>query len=218
MRRPRYAIIPTRNRPNILEQCVRAIGPQVDLIYIINNGDDALSGVDVADWGGVNAMVRDFEMQPPNLSLIWNLGLDHCAEDVRHTEWDVAILNDDAIVPEGWFDAVSNGMRAVSGAAGCSGPTGAVHTVPGPVPLHTRLVGYAFILAGELGLRANEDIHWFFSDDWMDWESRKMGGMVMVPGFQVNHLYPNGQVTPELQVQIAKDAQTFADIYGMRPW
>jgi hypothetical protein len=74
------------------------------------------------------------------------------------------------------------------------------------------------MVAGELGLRANEDLYWYFSDDWMDWESRKLGGMVMVPGFPVQHLYPNQQVTPEMQVQIAKDAQTFVEIYGTRPW
>jgi hypothetical protein len=51
----------------------------------------------------------------------------------------------------------------------------------------------------------------------MDWESRKLGGMVMIPGFQVKHLYENGQMTPELQVQISHDANRFKEIYGMMP-
>jgi len=52
----------------------------------------------------------------------------------------------------------------------------------------------------------------------MDWESRKLGGTVMVTGFQVNHLHPNGNMTPELQVQAAKDGEKFREIYGMAPW
>jgi hypothetical protein len=93
-----------------------------------------------------------------------------------------------------------------------------VHRDPGPVPLHTRLFGPAYIVAGELGLRGNEDIKWWYTDDWMDWESRKLGGTVMVTGFPVQHLHPNGNMTPELQVQAAKDGEKFREIYGMAPW
>lgn len=221
MRRTRYAIIPTRNREEVLKQCLAAIAPQVDVVYILNNGEPFSE-----DRFGLTLNIQYVDLQPPNLSKFWNMGLAWCQDyelpwgkSDDPTQWDVAILNDDAVVPEGWFDAVSAGMRAVSAAAGCSGPQGALYTVPGPVPLHTRLQGYAFMVAGELGLRANEDIHWYFTDDWMDWESRKLGGMVMVQGFQVAHMHPNGQMTPEIHVQCAKDAQTFADIYGgMRPW
>jgi len=164
-----------------------------------------------------------------NISRWWNMGLDYIDTWNRFAKgfgfaankWDVAILNDDAIVPEGWFDAVSGTMRQMGVAAGCSGAPGGMpvlHTQPGPVSLDTRLCGYAFMLAGERGLRADERIKWYFTDDYLDWESRKLGGMVNIPGFQVRHLYPNGQVTPEIHAQIAQDAQTFVDIYGMRPW
>lgn len=45
-----------------------------------------------------------------------------------------------------------------------------------------------------------------------------MGGMVMIPGLHVNHLYPNQQVTPEMQGLIAQDMQLFVDKWGQRPW
>lgn len=223
MNRPRFAVIPTKgNRPDVLARSVNAIGPQTGSgVILVHNSDEEISVLALIGTCEPTTSHWVSPDRPVNLSKMWNIGLDIAAREATRqgaTEWDVAILNDDAIVPEGWFDAVSNGMRAVHGAAGCSGPASVVHTVPGPVPLHTRLVGYAFVLAGELGLRANEDIHWYFTDDWLDWESRKLGGMVMVPGFQVDHLHPNGQMTPELHVQCAQDAQTFVDIYGMRPW
>jgi glycosyltransferase involved in cell wall biosynthesis len=215
---PRFAIIPTRNRSEVLSRCLAAISPQVQGVVIINNGGTIDCGLPVNIPYGTSVLYH--EEQPPNLSKLWNMGLDYVENFVTNVTdvWDVVILNDDAIVPEGWFDAVSEGMRKVGAAAGCSGPASAHHTEPGPVPLWTRLQGFAFVLAGERGLRANEDIHWYFTDDYLDWESRKLGGMVMVPGFPVDHLHPNGQMTPELHAQCAKDAQTFVDIYGMRPW
>jgi hypothetical protein len=42
------------------------------------------------------------------------------------------------------------------------------------------------------------------------------GGMVMVPGFHVNHLYPNGQ--PDLHDNIPYDMQRYVDKWGGRPW
>ena len=56
------------------------------------------------------------------------------------------------------------------------------------------------------------------TDDYMDWESRKLGGMIQIPGYIVNHLHPNAQVTPEIQVQISHDATTFKEIWGVMPW
>lgn len=217
---PKFAVIPTRgNRPEVLKRSVTAIGSQYKgFVFIPHNSPEGMPVVRVDKPTTYHGMAAD---EPVNLSKMWNSGIDWAAKQAKYygySEWDVAIINDDAIVPEGWFDAVSDGMRRVGAAAGCSGPATAHHTEPGPVPLWTRLQGFAFVLAGERGLRANEDIHWYFTDDYLDWESRKLGGMVMVQGFPVEHLHPNGQMTPEIHVQCAKDAQTFVDIYGMRPW
>lgn len=220
VKRPRFAVIPTKgNRPEVLVRSVNAVGAQVQgYVDIVHNSPTDWLEVDTCYPTSTAWMSPD---EPVNLSKMWNRGLDMAARQAAWLgakEWDVAIINDDAVIPEGWFDAVSTGMRDVRGAAACSGPVGVVHHNPGPVPLHTRLQGYAFMLAGELGLRANEDIYWYFTDDYLDWESRKLGGMVMVQGFPVEHLHPNGQMTPEIHVQCAKDAQTFFDLYGMRPW
>lgn len=220
---PRFAIIPSNNRPCVRD-CVAAIAPQVDHVIMVWNG--AAAGSDGFSAGGLPDFTALNDVGDVNISRWWNMGLTHARMVAgvsygSNPRWDVAIINDDAIVPEGWFDAVATKMRDMRAAAACSGaPIGMpiLHTNPGPVALNTRLQGFAFMVAGELGLRANEDLKWFFTDDWMDWESRKLGGMVMVPGFQVQHLYPNGQVTSEIQEQIARDAQTFVDIYGQRPW
>lgn len=226
----RFAVIPSNNRP-CLRDCIAAITPQVDHVIVVWNGPAAGSdGFSVGHLPDYTALNDGGDV---SISRWWNMGLTHARMVVGSSgwgagrsneprpKWDVAILNDDAIVPPGWFDAVSQTMRDLKAAAGCSGghdPMPVLHTQPGPVGLETRMQGFAFMVRGEAGLRANEDLKWYFTDDYIDWESRKLGGMVMVPGFHVQHLHPNGQVTPEIQAQTAADAQTFVDIYGMRPW
>lgn len=222
---PRYVVIPTRNRFNVFYQAYEAIKSQVDQVIVINNGSDDLGKL--MPGSGIIEIWED--EQPVNLSRLWNLGLDEVEEQVQEDlfrekvaspKWDVAIINDDCIVPEGWFDAVSGTMRSLGAAAGSSGGHGALvlHTEPGPVNLATRMQGFAFLLAGEKGARAEERLRWYAGDDSLEWTSRLLGGVVQVPGYQVNHLFPNGQVTPELQEQIARDMQTFVDIWGRRPW
>ena len=223
---PRFAIIPSNNRPCVRD-CVAAIAPQVDCVITVWTGDAV--GSDSFTTGVQPQYVSLNDPGDINISRWFNKGLDYVetwnevanAFGSSANKWDVAILNDDAIVPEGWFDAVAGKMREMRAAAACSGGVATsmpvLHTQPGPVNIHTRMYGPAFIVAGELGLRANEELKWWFTDDWMDWESRKLGGMVMIPGFQVQHLHPNGQMTGELQEQISRDANKFKEIYGVMP-
>jgi len=212
----RFAVIPTNGRP-CFKLCLDAISPQVNQIVVVEGGPDAaLQDVDAG-----YSVVREPEL---NISKWWNLGLTLCASkaksmSVKH--WDVVVLNDDVIVPPGWVQAVSDGMRATGAAAGCSGaysPHTVVHREPGPVGLATRMVGFAFILAGEKGVRANEQLRWYFSDDHVDWMARRAGGMAMIPGYPVNHLYPNAQMSGELHATVPEDAARFAAYWGMRPW
>jgi hypothetical protein len=193
------------------------------MVFVVDtNAEDPWNVVDYKGRANIYFMAVDAGV---NISWWWNQGLDSVANHVSRTEaakWDVAIINDDVIVPEGWFDAVSGAMRGLQGAAGCSGGWGhmpELYTHVGPVPGNPNpMQGFAFMVAGEKGLRANEDFRWYWSDNFVDWESRKLGGTVVVPGFHVQHLYPNQQVTAEMQVMIAEDAQKFSDYYGMRPW
>jgi len=213
-----YAIIPTSNRPQTTLNCIESIRSQVDLVYVIDNGDRDL----VPDSDEYTVISFDRKGQLPNLSMLWNMGLIHAmlhATVIKQADqWDIAILNDDTLVPDGWFKTVSCAMRGNTAAAACSGPTTVLYREPGPVPLHTRIQGWAFMLAGEKGIRANEDLHWWYGDDDLDWKSRQAGGMLMVPGYPVQHLSPNSLMTPELQVRASLDAQVFLDSWGRMPW
>ena len=225
MRNKRFAVIATANRPHILGDAITSITDQVDEIYVIDNGLQTPVPTDIHDTND-KVYIAQVDMSGGlNLSKLWNIGLDLAAAQVEpDEEYEVAVINDDAIVPPGWFDAVVAVMRECGAAAGCSDPNSAIaypmlHTEPGPVGLQTRMCGWAHIHAGEKGLRYDEDLKFWFGDDSMCWTARQNGGMVMIPGFPVANQFPNGQMTPELHHQAGLDRETFGRKWNNRyPW
>jgi glycosyltransferase involved in cell wall biosynthesis len=236
MRPRRYAVVPTHNRPVELTTAVRSIAPQCDALVVIDNAstpavdrEALLPNVALHRTGPVDTVVLRDEEQPPNLSRLWNLGLDWCAARARmdgHDTWDVAILNDDAIPPPRWFERVSYAMRIRDAAAASSHPFAPVEEGPrvdfhgpdGPPGVHNRLTGWAFILRGEAGLRFDERLRWWCGDDHMSWQARRNGGLVHLGGVPVANTLANASTTGVLAEQAAKDMQTFVDITGVRPW
>lgn len=213
--RLRYAIIPTRNRPHAYAACVAALAPQVDDFITVCHGRTAVSYA-----AGLPML---YEPEAPNISAMWNLGLDCLSEAFPREAYDVAIVNDDAVVPPHWFDHLSY-MTTVSAAAACVDQhhrldVPALHLEPGPVDLRVRLTGFAFILDGTKGIRADEDMRWWYSDDALDWTARTMGGTLVLPGEPVQH--PEGGGTPivgELADFAAEDRQRFIEKWGQAPW
>lgn len=212
----KFAVIPSNGRI-VLDDCIAAIQPQVDRVFVIDTGD-------CHDITREYDEVWRFQCDVPNnISHWWNEGINlanHLAttHDYPSPQWSIAILNDDAIVPPGWFDAVANSMYERGAVAGCSGNHDITWRKAEAVPLDMRMQGFAFMLKGGVPLWADEELKWYFTDDYIDWRARQMGGMSMCRGYPVEHRFPNGQLTPELTAQIAQDAQLFVDIFGSRPW
>lgn len=220
--RPRFAVIPTTGRV-CLKDCLQAIEPQVDDALLI--------------WAPRYEAEEDWEHAPPdghliagvgieeqrNISRWWNVGIDYAKQEALKlgvTAWDIAILNDDVIVPDEWFTTLSNRMRGMNVAATSMGPVTLpiLHTKPGTTRLDHRMAGFAFMLAGELGVRADETLQWWCGDNDIDMQSRLKGGTVILPDTGVRHLYPDQTTVGELAARTAVDMQRFVDKWGFRPW
>jgi GT2 family glycosyltransferase len=225
----RVAVIPTRDRPDMLYDCVNSVIDQVDHVFIIDNAShppaDHEQWPDTVD-GRPRVMSARVDEDPPNLSRLWNLGLalaDNAAWGRAATAWDIVVLNDDVMVPPGWVAALSTAMRETTAVLAYPDQFGAgrriLHTEPGPVDLRTRITGYAFMLRGEAGLRLDETFAWWYGDDDLDWRARQHGGALLVPGIPVRHRAPDAQTNarPELLAQAARDRQAFAAKWGRTP-
>lgn len=214
----RFGVIPTNGR-DCVDRAVAALRPQVDYLAVIQAGHS----ITFRSYPeNVTVMTDQGKL---NVSRWWNRGLDWAegvATALNQPEWDVAIINDDVIVPEDWMCYVADDLRLYNAKAGCSGGIDVgslvVHRQAGPVPLHQRMQGFAFVVVGESRLRADEEMSWYFSDDHFGYIAAEAGGMAQKPGCHVNHLYPNQQVTSELHVQNAESAEAFKKRWGRLPW
>jgi len=227
----RAVVIPTRDRHRMLFDCVQSIVSQVDRVCIVDNGSDP--AITPETWGMMEwwdegkVGVTRYDEDPPNISRLWNHGLDMVTDEANALfdgDWDVAVLNSDVRVPHDWFSRLSAAMRSTPAVLAYPDQHGGqrqmLHMEAKPIPLTQRITGFAYMMRGEAGLRLDESMAWWYSDDDLDWTARERGGALLVPGLSVEHRDPNGSTNArtELQVQAGLDRQTFADKWGRTPW
>lgn len=231
---PRFAVVPTHNRPERLRALVGALGLQCDHIIVLDNASeppvDETALKDAAGDATVTVL-RDPE-QPPNLSRFWNVLFQQAAMialqaqkkgfgALNQPRWDVAVFNDDAIVPAGWYDICSTVLRGH--------PTAAVaHTGATPVhrhellnaypyPREKRMCPWAFVVKGELGLRADEQFRWWAGDDDFARQAIDAGGVLAAPGPLVINAHAVQSTRGELAEQAQRDLEAFAAKWGGTP-
>ncbi|WP_445520423.1 glycosyltransferase family 2 protein [Streptomyces sp. NEAU-174] len=229
MNRPfRVAVVPTRDRHAMLADCVDSVVGQVDAVYIIDNG--SVPSIDPDQWAqdsGAFVGSAQVDLDPPNISTLWNCGIrlaEHAAVVMAGAgEWDIAVLNSDVVVPPDWVDGLSSAMRSTSALLAYPDQHGGaeqiLHTRAEPVDLRQRITGYAYMLRGDAGLRLDESMAWWYSDDDLDWTAREQGGALLVPGLAVEHRCPNGSMQERLELaeQAARDRETFVAKWGRAP-
>ncbi|MEV4227260.1 glycosyltransferase family A protein [Streptomyces bobili] len=220
----RAAVIPARDRHDLLGDCITSVVDQVDRVIVIDNGSNP--PIDPEPWHGKIGVVR-VPMDPPNISVLWNVGIalaDSSAHRSGTDRWDIAVLNSDVVIPPGWIDTLSTAMRSTTAVLAYPDQHGGrqqiLHTKAEPIDLRQRITGYAYMLRGETGLRLDESMAWWYSDDSLDWEAREQGGALLVPGIPVEHRCPNVSTNerPDLAAQTGRDRETFRKKWGRTPW
>ncbi|GAA3957996.1 hypothetical protein GCM10023085_45620 [Actinomadura viridis] len=221
MTAPTLAVIPTKNRPEFLADCVNSLDGQVHGILIVDNG----SNPPTSAFPGLSSdlrIIRHAEY-PPNISRLWNLGIDEVARTAETNgwgAWNVLVVNDDIVAPDELVVTLSAAMRATTAVCAYPDQFGVgqrmLHTAAQPTLVQERICGYCFMLRGEAGIRADEDFVWWFGDDTIDWESRQAGGSLLVPGVRVEHRAPDVQTRadPVLSEQTDRDHKTWITKWG----
>src|SRR3546814_6922443 len=90
----------------MLFDAVHSVIGQLDRVVIVDNGSDPAIVPEhwgmAERWEGGKVGVIRYDEDPPNISRLWNVGLDVVEEAIRSAgedEWDVAVLNSDVVVP-----------------------------------------------------------------------------------------------------------------------
>ena len=214
-----WAVVPSNGR-SYLDGCLRSLRDQVDGIVVVANDD-----FDPGDLGPDVVVVKDAGVDR-NISRWWNLGLE-AAEGLARARgrdpWNALVVNDDVVCPPHLVRTLADKLREYRAAIAYPNQRDdveAVWTRAEPVNLFHRITGYCFMLAGESGLRLDEQFVWWAGDDDLFWRGNQAGGSVLVPGCRVEHLSPNGSFAlyPELNAQAGRDMESFARKWGRRPW
>jgi glycosyltransferase involved in cell wall biosynthesis len=226
---PRIAVISAHNRQELLTDCIVSLAPQCDRIIVVDNASDPPLIVHRQLHRNHVLIVPD-PQQPPNLSALWNRGLNIAHEVACYTlnrddpTYDVAVFGDDVLVSTGWWDRVSTAMRETTAVMGA---THGIAPIWQPLmktepdgDIVNRVPGWAWMLRGEAGLRLDERFKWWFGDTDLDWRARQAGGMVIAPGEIAVNRQPNlfTNARPELGAQAGLDRYTFIDKWGWTPW
>ncbi len=141
----------------------------------------------------------------------WNAGLDWAEEAAiaaGHSQWNVAILNNDLEVDAGFLDGLAASLRAT--------PDARIACPDNP----EGFVGWAFMLRGEDGYRIDPQYEWWYGDTDLLWQVRADGGRVAVsPNAKGVHLHPNESTfySSERLAMARRDEARFAAKWEVDP-
>jgi glycosyltransferase involved in cell wall biosynthesis len=229
-----YAVIPTHNRHADLAELLGTIPADVDVLVIDNASTPPIEKPVTHPSQVPNYFVHRDDEQPPNLSRLWNIGLNwaariQAAENYvpAPSDYAVAILNDDVLLPPRLLYRLAADLiyYDVDIAFPCSLDKSREVNKDNPFPgVGRRLTGWCFMVRGSSGLRADESLRWWCGDDDLQAQAVRDGrGTTASPLTATQakgllHKHPDESTTGVLREQTEKDMATFVAKWGQRPW
>ena len=160
---------------------------------------------------------------------MWNRGLDMAEMAARldgHSRWNVAVLNSDLRIVPNFLHTLARGLRSRPGVAIAYPniyriPYKEIAEIDNPNYAGQTFAGYAWMMAGETGLRCDERfLHWYGDSD-LEKEARHQGyEVICVGGCKApEHLDSGGHVWRESErlAIVHDDEARFAEKWGMDP-
>ena len=154
-----------------------------------------------------------------NISRWWNVGLDWIADQHEPGPYEVLCMESDVRIDWSTLSRLRSVLRnynlGMVGADWYGVVTGAVETryALAPEPIQHRIPGVCMLVAGELGLRFDEQFRWWYADDDFEWQHRKAGGTGLVRGTIIEH-GPGRVLTGERAEYAQVDYQRFVAKWG----
>lgn len=219
---PTYVTIPVRDRHEWIAALVGQLARQgPEAIFVFDNESDPPQPT----WGEV------VPIPAPAMQLheMWNTGLDMAEEHAKaagYDLWNVAVLNSDLRVGPNFLYTLARGLRAHPNTAIAypniykAVPYNDIAEFDNPNYARQTMSGYAWMLAGETGLRVDEQFGWWYGDSDIELQARKAGYNVISVGAckAPEHLDANGSVYQQHRLtQIRADETRFAAKWGIDP-
>lgn len=191
---PTFAVIASKNRPEMLTNLMQQLEPQCKVLVFDNGYESSPAGA--------------FYAHGLPLHNMWNLGIDAANGDARGMDhYNVLIINDDVEVAPDFVAQLEAGLRSSDDNwIACPGEGG--------------MTGWAFMLRGEAGLRLDEQFEFWYGDTDIAKQATSAGkNVVSVPRALARHLDPMKStfVNPERLAQALRDEQRYAEKWNLDP-
>lgn len=206
---PTYAVIASKDRPEMLATLVAQLKPQCTDVLIFDNGYE-------------NPPLDSIDAHGQALHRMWNTGIDwaeqlatiqvettklgdpepsHIPGPIR--DHNVLIINDDVEVAPDLVARLEAALR--------SGDYDMA------IPGDGTMTGWCFMLRGEAGLRLDEQFEWWYGDT--DLAKRCEGRIVATADAHATHLDPmrSTLTDPERLEQARRDEKRYAEKWGIDP-
>jgi glycosyltransferase involved in cell wall biosynthesis len=202
-----WAVVATKNRPELVRQCIASLLDQVTGIVVVDNNDEPDVGLEQIP----GVVIVHHPGYPPNLSELLNTGMVEATKQAGNLErWNVALLNDDVSVAPGWVASLHAALEQSGAALAFVGRDFDIPSV------------WACLVRGELGVRFDEDLKWWYGDNLFVEECRRNHGGIIAVGSSPlpTHYHPNlnTNIDPVLSAQAGRDAQVFSQKLRERGW
>lgn len=189
-------------------------------VFVVANGENPPTSKDIP-----KATVLQYPTDEFNMANWWNMGLDHVHRKAKGKPYEVFVFESSTFATQDVVVKLAQTLREYDLAAVSPDrwgylPAGYVHVEKKLEPLTDmsyRMTGYAFVLKGELGLRADPKFRNWYPDDDLEWQARQAGGVGMVGQVRVGHPHIGSDLTPMLQQFADEDREKFKEKWGCYP-
>ena len=215
-----YAVIPSINRRETLTDLVNVLVNDGVHVIVVDTGY-----AEPLNFGGAfqtRITILEDKQEPKNVSRWWNMGLTWAdmiqwdsADDGN--EYVVAVINDDVVAQPGLVPGLADAIIRHGVVASFPDIWGVGRDAVMHQPSGLRMAGYCFALRGSLALRADETMQWWYSDNDIEHQALQAGGVALVGGLTIQHLYPGSTTVGELAEQAGRDGATFVAKWGYAP-
>lgn len=188
---------------------------------VVANGENPPTKTDIPKATVLQYPGDDFNM--PNW---WNMGLDYVSKKNKGKPYEVFIFESSTFATQDTVIKLATALRENDLAATSPDrwgqvPAGTVHIEDRLQPLQNmayRMTGYAFVLKGELELRADPKFRNWYPDDDLEWQARQAGGVGMVGQVMVGHPKYGSPLSPMLAKFAEEDREKFKAKWGHYPY
>lgn len=213
-----WVLIPCqRERLDMLRATVTALDHPRDRVVVVTTRPEPIRFGDIAEFA-IDLLTLPDDGQ--RISRWWNAGIDYIRALTLAERYEILALSSDCVGNPGSVQHLRDYLR--SNDLVMAGPNyhteyPQVYTAADKRTLYDRVPGACWMLAGESGLRLDEQFRWWYSDDDLEMQARQIGSVGVVPytGFKPG---PDSGLSDTAAKWAAEDRQRFIDKWKVEPW